>query len=401
MKLPGTLLVLLAMTALFGGGAAKETAPAIVFTEDLRFGADEGRDAYIWSLASTSVSVDDRGFMYVTDPKENRVLEFDPKGAFVRLVAKQGQGPGEFQDLFRFQILVDGSALGYELINGSVAKLQRFDQHLVYRDSLQKVLILESVTLSPRGDLIGGFFVEFDSDSRRMSYRTAVLDSRLEIQKTFSHETGSLPDRSRFSQPGYWAQRIGANIKRALKGYAVFNFSKDGTLYSATTDRYEVTRWSHDLKTARKVFKREYEPVPNSEEQLAALVESLVEEVQADPVLADLITPAVLKRAVAIADPPKLKNPIFGLLLTEEDLLLVVRDVDLVSRRNRAEVFSPEGAYLGVASVENHGFLRPAGGSYLPRMVFKNGFAYTVETDAFGDNRVVRYRYRVGRGNSK
>ena len=372
--------------------AGEDNTP-LVFSVDLVFGAEEEDEVYLWPSGSTSVTVDDRGHIYVSDPAENRVLEFDSNGRFVRLVAKEGKGPGEFQDLLWFTILRDGSAVGYELVGGNTAKLHVFDKNLRFREASQKQLILELATLSPDGQHLAGFFVRVDPENRLMEYRTGVFNAALEEIKSFTLNSGPMHDRSRIQEPAYWAERLAQNMKRALKGEGVFNFGKDGTLYSALTTQYEITAWNPDMKTEKQIFKRQYKPIPQTDAQLDAMIEFLTDQLTADPFLANLITPAVTKRAIQLAEPPPVKNPVFGLLVMEDGTLLVVHDVNLVTRIHSADVFSPQGKYLGKVSFPDHALLAPSFGGYLPRMIFRNGYAYTVQTDEMGDNRVVRYTF--------
>jgi len=77
-------------------------------------------------------------------------------------------------------------------------------------------------------------------------------------------------------------------------------------------------------------------------------------------------------------------------------MYLVVHDVDLVKGVNRADIFTAQGEFLGSAMLSGHAFVYFLAGGFFPRMVFKNGFAYSVTCDDMGDNRVVRYKYFLG-----
>ncbi len=91
--------------------------------------------------------------------------------------------------------------------------------------------------------------------------------------KEISSRSGPLPDRSRFSDPGYWSQRIGGNLKRYFQGSGVFNFDAGGHVYNAPTNKYEITKWSPDLKKKLLVIRRDYKPIPSSESDIQALLE--------------------------------------------------------------------------------------------------------------------------------
>ncbi len=117
----------------------------------------------------------------------------------------------------------------------------------------------------------------------------------------------------------------------------------------------------------------------------------MTEEFLTVPRLADITTRPVLAKAIEYAEPPAAKNPVFGILVMENGTLLVVHDASPATGKNLADIFSPEGEYLGRFTLNNHAMVAFSAGGLIPKMTFKNGFAYTAETDEEGDNRVLRY----------
>ncbi len=381
---------------LFGGGEFKTQGEAskktFTLSEDLRFGADENEDFYIWSSASTCVTVDAKGHIIVGDPAAKKVFEFDETGTYLRTIMKPGEGPGELSNLLEFKILNDGSALSLERVGGVTARWQRLSQKMNHLKTGTGTLILEGPVLSPVGDSFASFYVVQDQQSGKTHYKTAVFSMDFKPLKVFGDKTGPLPDRTKITDPGYWAKRIGENLSRFYDGVYVFNYDAHGRLYSASTERYEVTRWSRDLKKKEQVFKSAYKPVANTEAELVAYAESLAEQIQEDPFLANIVNDAVIRKAVDLSDPPPGKNPICGILPLASGAVLVVREVSHLDRQGTADVFAPSGEYVGSLQLPDFAFVRPVAGLYLPKMTFQNGYAYTVLTDEFGDNRVVRYR---------
>ena len=60
------------------------------------FGVEsEPKDAILSGISS--VAADDKGFVYVLDRKDNRLISFDPDGKVRWVSGRKGQGPGEFQ----------------------------------------------------------------------------------------------------------------------------------------------------------------------------------------------------------------------------------------------------------------------------------------------------------------
>ena len=370
-------------------------AQTLVFSEELRFGGGDGEDDYLWTYGS-GVSPDFRGFMYVADPRANKVFEFNPDGELTRTIAREGNGPGEFQRLSFFTVLKDGSAVGFERLEGLEARFHHFDKQMKFKKMVaprEHGLILEIVQLAPRGDRIAAFYVTRDMDARVMRHEVSILDNQLRVQKRLNTGPRPLFDVSKFDQPGYWVDRIGGNVKLFLSGMGVVAFCDDGSCYTALNSRYEITHWNADLKTKKRTITREYKPIAQSPENLEAMVELFTEDMLANPRIAKVVTPPVLARAIEVADPSPAKNPIYAMMVMEDGTLLVVHEVDLVSRKNRADIFSAQGVYRGWVSMNNHALVKPIGGGYLPAMVFRNGKAYTMEVNDDGDMQVVRYGY--------
>ena len=362
---------------------------ALRFEEDLRFGADRDEDFYIWTGSHTRVVADERGHMFVADVGADRVLEFDGKGRFVRIVMDKGLGPGEVTGLMAFELTNDG-AIAVGRRGGVTVVTQRLDKALAYKDSFTKNLILEAVVVSPAGDAMAGFHVGLDQAAGVRLFQTSRFDNTFEQKQAFDRKTGPLPDRSRLMEPGYWVDTIAANLKRAYTGYTVFNFDDKGRFYSCNSNEYKVTRWQGD-KTSQ-VFSRQVKPLPMSQGHLDAYIESVTEQLGAIPDIGRIITPAVISRAVAKSEPPPVKRAVFALLPTDDFHLLVVRDVDLVTRTNLADVFDEKGTYMGEARLPDNGMVTLIDGGYQPKLHFRNGFAYTVAIDEEGDMDVVRYR---------
>jgi len=400
MRLLPVGLALIAIHGFAPGVVAHEAYPSgerqtLRFTADLSFGGGNAGD-YVWGSPMTTISVDDQGHIYLCDPQDGRILRFDETGRHLATLAKKGDGPGEFQQLVAFRVLADGSGLGLDLAGGIHPILKYFDGNMKfvsqegYRGT---AMILQLALLSPLGDRFAAFYVQPNREKKLMAFNYAALDRDFEVVKMIGSGSGPLPDRSRFGQPAFWIERIAANITRFYKGVGVFNFDAEGHLYTALSSRYQVTKWSPDLKTPLLTIEREYKPLASREADLAAVVEGFLEETRADPELSEVITEAVIKSAIERAEIPPAKQPVFGIIPMEDGHVLVVHDVEIATRRNTADIFSREGVFMGEVTMENNALVQFTSNGFLPRMVFKNGFAYSLVTDEVGENQVVRYRY--------
>ena len=376
--------------------AGNITGAAIEFTENLRLGPDQG-DEYIWSSTKATVSVDALGNMYVMDPKDYKISVYDPNGQLLKVIGKKGDGPGEFQKLMGFSATPNG-ALGIDLPGGITARSHQFGKEMQFLGSKSqegKPLILEMVVVSPSGKHFGAFYVQPDRVNKVMLFETAVFDNNLQLVKTISHKTGPLPDRSRMNEANYWVDRLSENLTRFFEGVGVFSFDEQGRLYSGQTQKYEITRWDPSMKKVQQLYQRSPKPKIMTEDDSNAVMDHLLNQLSEDSELADLLTSSVVRQALAKATLPPAKNPIYGVIPIKDGAVMVVTSLDLETRETLADVFATDGAWLGEVTVADFGLVRYAGGAYLPKMIFRGDYAYTIITDENDDNILVRYTYKL------
>lgn len=371
---------------------------SLVFTEDLRFGAEQQDPNYIWSLNTTTVSADKAGNIYVADPHENRVLMFDAQGAFVKKVAGKGEGPGEFSGLVNFMARADGRGIGLDM-SGAQSSLSTFGPGQSFQQMSRnggKPALIQSAIFDPSMDRFASFYVQPDKAAGLFFYKTAVFDAGFKVLVELSSDSGPLPNHERFGEANYWSERIAENLTRFFKGYPVCNFDAEGRLYSANPNKYTISRWSKDLSKSEVVIDHSgWKPILRDEANHAAIVELFTAQVASDPELAQLVTPAVIKRAVETAEIPPNKNPVFAILPMEDGKVLVVHDINFSTGVSTADLFSEKGEYLTEVTMGHFAFATLTASGYLPRMVFRNGFAYTIESNEADEQSVVRYRYQL------
>jgi len=370
-------------------------AKTIRFTEDIRFGGSENDESTsIWPAATTSLSVDARGHIYIADTGDMRVLEFDPKGQFVRTVIKKGEGPDEFQNLFRFTLLNSGGAVGFELL-GLTARLKHFDTNLKYIKSkisgqgVNPALI----TFSPDGTKFGGTC--FTIRNNKLYILSAVLSMDFSKLLELTSAERPIPNPAGFSDPKYVAEFLSGNLKAVFKETGHINFDDLGSVYTAVNNRYEITVWDPSMKEKRLIVSRKHKPLPNPPEEGRAIIQAITEQFAGIPQAAEIFNDQVIAKALKIADLPLVKPPVFGIIPMERGSFLVIHNVSMVTGIQTADIFSAEGLFQGQVTLPNRAFMFPRSGLLFPKMIFKGGYAYTVETSDDGVNEAVRYKYAL------
>ncbi len=401
-------MMALAATAVWSGDEVdnglrpKGKPKTLKFIEDLRFGSEEDDENYIWPHSGTTIAVNKAGQIFIGDVKESRVLEFDPNGKFVRVAIPKGQGPGELVGLNGFHILSDGRGVCLDGAPGSFPKLKVYDKDMNFIEDKG----LASISMIPQGLLpsqdgkwYGSNYVEINPQKGKMVVKAGVIDSGFKAHKVLTSAERPTPDPARFGQGAYWVEFLGGNIKMLVKENGLFNFGKGGKFYSALSNRYEISVWdirekpdgSPEFVETLKI-KKKYEPIASRSEDIRAVVDTLREAFSAFPQLRDVITDNVIRRAIEYADLPPVNNPLVGMIPMEDGHLLAIHDVNLATRVAIADIFSPDGRFVGRLKMGDLGLIGPV--TNLPRMIFRNGMAYTIVSDEDGENYAVRYRYK-------
>lgn len=392
-----------AQTLVKNGHTPKSPRSMITFEEDLRIGVDCDQDHCLWSGAHIGVTVDAKGNMYVTDSGSNRVVVYDSQGNFLKIFGAEGEGPGEFTQLYSFQILKDQTGIAFDN-NQTVISFSFFDQNQKFKNktSFQPTeRFIQSASFSPDGQRIAAMWVESDSDPTAPGKAyVGLIDKKTKplIRVTTSPQV--MFDQSRMTDSKWWSRFLADWFRVAHQGVGITAFGPNQTFYGAKSTIYEITQYGSDLKPKR-IITRKHKPIGLPEDQLLAFVEPVYEEITAilPPNLRSVVTMTVIKRALQLADFPPVKQPIYGLLPVEDKGLLVIHNHNSLTKETSADFFSPEGEFLGTSQlppVEVNIFAGFFGQG--TRMIFQNGFAYTILVTDEGDRHLVRYKYRIKKG---
>lgn len=375
------------------GPEPQGTVVDLIFEQDLSFGS-KGR--YLeWRGLNPAIGADDKGNMYIADTGNNRILAFDPRGAFSRVVAADGIEPGQFQGLYSFSLLEDGRGLGFEVVNGS-GKLVWFNANMRYtRTTLPNNpdQVLSTIMPFPDGGRYGAAYMAVDPVKGEILLRTGILDENFKPLKILTEKTRPGFDGNRVQDLGYWVSYMASGFKTSHGGKGLTAVDGKGMVYTATTNVYTITKWSPDLKKVELVIKRKYRPIQQTGEDIKMTVGIQTARIRSSlpQSLRPMIIESLVHEAYLKADLGPVKNPIFGMLAMPEGHLLVVHDLQPKGRIDLADIFDTEGHYVGRVSLKHHGLLGTNG---LPRMTFRNSMAYTIHTDDQGRHQAVRYRYR-------
>ncbi|RFT17085.1 MAG: hypothetical protein OP8BY_1027 [Candidatus Saccharicenans subterraneus] len=209
---------------------------ALSVREDLTLGAkDESEESII--LEPAVVDADDAGNIYVLDRKAVQIKVFDPQGKFVRVIGRQGQGPGEFQSPRYFQITPQKNIMVTDPALRRVSLLSLEGQFI--RDlSAGKMWMFMQAKMDDSGNIVGSHTV-MDQEPR-----TELVRFNAELAPL--HIIASVPiARNQVFNPYF--PRIN------------FDLTPEGNVVWGITTEYEFRVVDREGKIVKKVVKK-HEP---------------------------------------------------------------------------------------------------------------------------------------------
>lgn len=377
---------------------AKDAGFNFVLQEEVRFGGDSDDENYTWPNLNTKILPGPKGHMYIVDVDNTRILEFDKQGKFLRQATGKGNGPGELHSILCTSLAADGSVLVMDVDDseGGAPRVLRFNPDMSFKDVTLfsgTNLIPAIMNVSPDGKRLGGLVAQLDVKNNTVKLITGILDiEKRTLVNTFSQRVTPQPDPKRLDQPGMWEDYLAGQFK-ILYDFGMIAFTKDGKAFVANSGTYRISRYTAGQKTPEISFTRKYKPTPFGEKERSAMVDRFYDMIPGST--RSIITKQVLARGIEKANLPPVKAPMVALIAIEDKGVLVVRDTDPVTRSNPADVFDGNGKFLCSKAFPNHGLFTFTTNNPSPRMIFRDGFAYTIETNEDDENTAVRYRYSL------
>lgn len=396
------LMALLSITAssLFADEEVKNTAKPAGYTlelsEELRFGAEEEEDEFLWPGMGTKILPGPNGNMYIHDPSGNQILEFDKDGKFLRVATSQGNGPGEVQMIMTVTQSLDGTILLTSGQQNGMPRLMRFNADMSFRDEIDTRGMGFSpalINISPDGKYLGGTFVKVDMAAGGIFLKSGVIDlESKKIVNEFLKNQQPMPDPSRINEQSMWVEMIGKQVSM-LYNFGVFTFAHDNTMYAGVSGKYLVGHYKPGQEKPIRTITRDYKPYPMGKEDKQAMADFFWDQLPQQA--RSFISKNTLEKGIEAADLPPRKTPIYGLIPIEDKGFMVIHHLDMKTRETVGDVYNNKGKFLCQLKVPNYGLYGLAAGNPSPRMVFKNGKAYTIETNEDGENQAVRYAYTL------
>jgi hypothetical protein len=362
------------------------------FKQSLILGPQLGADEYVWGSAVV-MDVDSTGRIILGDTFNARTLLFDAEGKFLKVLASKGNGPGEIQSVLAVRALADDRIVLMEVVqNAGMTKFHFFSAEGTLLDTRQVVgwNFWQNADIAPDGSTLAGMLVRFDMGTGKMFWYAGVADMEFNfLRKAIGEGTRSGPDFQRFSEGSYWSDYLGENF-RLVQNMGQAGIFRDGTQFLIPNRKYEIQFFKPGAEAAHLSVRKEYDPIPNPEEEIMALVEPIRDQIVASlpGELQGVVTEQVVADAVRKGQFSPVKPPINGLVDLEEMGFLVIREISIRNKRFQFDLFDRKGNFLGEASLAGSALnLGGVGGT----MVARAGKLYLITPNEDEEPLLIRY----------
>lgn len=352
----------------------------LVFKEELSIGQKEGDENYMFG-ESVVFNTDNEGCFYVTDWNKRRILKYDPSGKYLLTIGRQGQGPGEFQNLSVARFDKNGHIYVTDIAS---RRISFFDKEGNYLRQVRIPDVFEDLYITAKGYYVSSRSVRLESETGMPTYKISysLFNDKFDLVTEFHART---PD---FKPPsGRDATSMAKFTAGILNGIAFQPRPKhipasDDSVFFGYPENYAIDIYSPEGRKIRTI-KREYEPIRITDKDKEYFATSI-----ARPFLTTGGIPRSeeeIKNILKYIEYPLTKPAYHSFGLMENGWLAVV--VEFVAEEySLFDLFDKGGRYVGQFNTDF-----PADYWFF----FKNGKAYAVATDAEGYKFVKRYSYKI------
>ena len=294
------------------------------FVAEGRIGGEPGTPGEI--INPMMLDVDDEGRVFVVDQSPAAIKVFGPDGSLVRLIGRQGEGPGEYRAPF---IALRGSRLAVH--DPRLSRTSLFDTSGAFIRSWASACCYWT---QPGFDRSGRIVIPLMSADAGTSVRYIRFDTLGRALDTLT-----VPQ---FREPKTWVvEEKGVRkmmVTVPLTPATVHELHPEGGLVIGWSGAYEVIRSRTGRDTAM-VFTRVWTPRPVDAGRRRALIDGMIEQQRGD------VARETLERIYRLGDVPTTLPAYNSFLLDQSDNTWVVTDSD--STRTELDVFAATGAFLG------------------------------------------------------
>jgi hypothetical protein len=350
---------------------------SLVFTPELTIGQKEGDENYMFG-ESVSFNTDEQGNFYVTDWDRKRIQKYDPAGKYLLTIGRQGQGPGEFQNLSVARFDKDGNIYVSDYAN---QRISFFDRKGTYLRQIRLPDVYEDLYINSRGQFVSSHSVNLTSEGNpgwKIEY--GLFDEQFKpLVELHTQEFHYKPPAGRdaTSMARFQAELISG---MAFQPMAAQLLRKDDFIFFGFPKEYAVDLFTPEGRKV-KTIRREFEPSKITDKDKDYFVNRTAEPFMSRIALR---SEEIRKDTIKFIEYPKFKPAYIGFAPMENGWLLVTVEI-LPGEGALFDLFDEEGRYVGQFKSDFPGDAQH---------FFKNGKAYAVVEEE-GYKFVRRYSFSI------
>jgi len=207
------------------------------------------------------IESDAKGNIYVCDYKANNIKKFDASGKFIKIIGREGQGPGEFGAPSQAACAKD-RLIVWEMRNRRISALTLDGEYITGKKLTSRGEWLQNMRSLPNGDVVIGmetmFFSELD---KPQEYTIQIFSPDLEQKKSiYSHD--------------FWQNKIirgefRGNIPQPFPPLVYWDVSPEGKIVIGFSEKYEISIYDSE-KGKLSTFTHPWKPVKITEQDKKA-----------------------------------------------------------------------------------------------------------------------------------
>jgi len=286
------------------------------------------------------ITSDAMGSIYVCDFRANHIKRFDASGKFIKIIGREGQGPGEFSWPFQ-AICAKDRLVVWDMRNRRLCALTLDGEYITAKKITFDTGRPQKMRSLPDGDVViemeKTFFREPD---RPQEYTIDIFSPDLEHKKTvFSHDAWS----NKYIRGEFGT----ANVPQPFSPLVYWDVSPDGKIVIGFSEKYEISLYDSE-KGKVSTFTYPYEPVRVTEQDKKDHFSGMTYSSSRTGATTNEIPDFVVKNTKF----PKFK-PAFSSILVDSEGNILVQSF----RKNRDEMlkhfdsFDPEGNFIAHVQV--------------------------------------------------
>ncbi len=327
----------------------------------------------IFFNSPVSVTSDNKGNIYICDYRANDIKKFDSSGRFIKVIGREGQGPGEFSWPFE-AVFAKDRLIVWDMRNRRLCALTPEGEFIKALKITGETGRPQKMRALPNGDVVIGFEkIYFGQPDKPQDYLIEIYSPELKPKKTvYSHEIW----RNRYIRGDFGL----ANVPQPFAPLVYWDVSPEGKIIIGYSAQYEINIYD-SFGQKFSSFTRPHKKVKVTAEDKKQHFEGMT--FSSGGVIKQGAPDFIIKNTKF----PKYK-PVFNTLLvdSEGNILIHVYPKNKKEMYRYFDAFGPEGNFIATVQVRGDVLFLSS-----PRIKIENRAFWLIKTGGDELVKVIKY----------